>query len=121
MRSDRGYICMNEVVLPSALAPGMAAIIREKTTPTVYRDMILQARRFSAKESLEYGIVDAISSEKELLPHAKELALKWAPKAKAGIVYKQLKEEVREKRRKEIKQITNGYVVSRCILIASPI
>lgn len=94
MRSDRGYMCLNEVDLPSALAPGMAAIIREKTTPKVYRDMILQARQLSAREALEEGIVDLAVPKDEIVSKAKELALKWAPKAKAGIVYKQLKEEV---------------------------
>ncbi|KAG1146333.1 hypothetical protein G6F37_011389 [Rhizopus arrhizus] len=94
MRTDRGYICLNEVDLPSALAPGMAAIVREKTTPKVYRDMVLQARRLSAREAFDEGIVDLAVPKDEILSKAKELALKWAPKAKAGIVYKQLKEEM---------------------------
>ncbi|KAI9262715.1 ClpP/crotonase-like domain-containing protein [Sporodiniella umbellata] len=96
MREDRGYICMNEVDLPSSLSSGMSSIIRQKTTPTIYRDMILQARRFGAKDALQCGLVDAVSSEKELFSHGKELALKWAHKAKAGIAYKQLKESMYE-------------------------
>ncbi|CAO3671283.1 unnamed protein product [Umbelopsis ramanniana] len=94
MRSDRGFICMNEVDLPAPLAPGMAAILREKMAPHVYRDMILQGHRFTAKQALETHLVDEIAEADKVLPAAKALALKWAPKAKAGVVYKQLKDEM---------------------------
>ncbi|KAI9356128.1 ClpP/crotonase-like domain-containing protein [Pilaira anomala] len=94
MRSDRGYMCMNEVDLPSALHPGMAGILRYKMTPKTFRDMILQGHRFTAQEALDKDLVDVICPGDEVLPKAKELALKWAPKAKAGIVYKQLKDEM---------------------------
>lgn len=95
MRSDRGYLCMNEVDLPSPLAPGMAAILRYQLTPVTFRNMVLQGHRFTAQEALDQGIVDEIAPEKEVFDKAKALALKWAPKAKAGICYRQLKEEVR--------------------------
>ncbi|KAI7879938.1 ClpP/crotonase [Lichtheimia hyalospora FSU 10163] len=94
MRSDRGYMCMNEVDLPSPLAPGMAGLLRYKMSPKTFRDMVLQGHRFTAKEALENDLVDEIAPEKEVLDKAKALALKWAPKAKAGIVYRQLKEEM---------------------------
>lgn len=84
----------NEVDLPAPLAPGMAAIIREKLAPHVYRDMILKGHRFSAQEALAEHFVDEIAEKDQVLPAAKILALKWAPKAKAGIVYKQLKDEM---------------------------
>ncbi|CAM0140823.1 hypothetical protein VKS41_008100 [Umbelopsis sp. WA50703] len=94
MRSDRGFLCMNEVDLPAPLAPGMAAIIREKLAPHTYRNMILQGHRFNAKESLQEHIVDEIAENDKVLDTAKALALKWAPKAKSGVVYKQLKDEM---------------------------
>ncbi|KAI8148235.1 ClpP/crotonase-like domain-containing protein [Fennellomyces sp. T-0311] len=94
MRSDRGYMCMNEVDLPSALAPGMAGLLRVKMTPQTFRDVVVQGRRFGGQEALDNQLVDIICPEKEVLDKAKELALKWAPKAKSGIVYKQLKEEM---------------------------
>ncbi|KAI8985803.1 ClpP/crotonase-like domain-containing protein [Pilobolus umbonatus] len=94
MRSDRGYICMNEVDLPSALAPGMAALVREKTSPKTYRDMILQGHRYNAQQALDNELVDLICPHDQVLPKAKELALKWAPKAIAGVVYQQLKNEM---------------------------
>lgn len=94
MRSDRGYMCMNEVDLPSPLAPGMSALLKHKTTPKTFRDMVLQGHRFTAQEALDQELVDIICPDDQVLPKAKELALKWAPKAKSGIVYKQLKDEV---------------------------
>jgi Delta3-Delta2-enoyl-CoA isomerase len=72
----------------------MAAILREKMAPHVYRDMILQGYRFTAKEAVEAHLVDEIAEADKVLPAAKALALKWAPKAKAGVVYKQLKDEM---------------------------
>ena len=80
--------------LPSPLAPGMAGLLRYKMTPKTYRDCVLQGHRFTAPEALENQLVDIICPENEVMGKAKELALKWAPKAKSGIVYKQLKEEV---------------------------
>ena len=94
MRSDRGFMCMNEVDLPSPLSPGMAGLLRYKMSPKTYRDMVLQGHRFTAKEALEQDLVDIICPQDQVLPKAKELALTWAPKAKSGIVYKQLKDEV---------------------------
>lgn len=99
MRSDRGYMCMNEVDLPSPLAPGMAGLLRYKMSPKTYRDMVLQGHRFTAQQALDAELVDIICPGNEVLPKAKELALKWAPKAKSGIVYKQLKDEVKRKKK----------------------
>lgn len=72
----------------------MAAIVRIKMTPKIYRDCILQAHRFAAKEALEKELVDVIASESELLEKAKELGLKWSGKAKAGVIYGSLKQEM---------------------------
>ncbi|KAI8636945.1 ClpP/crotonase-like domain-containing protein [Parasitella parasitica] len=94
MRSDRGYLCMNEVDLPSPLTPGMAGLLRYKMNPKTYRDMVLQGHRFTAQEALDQELVDIICPENQVFDKAKELALKWAPKAKSGIVYKQLKDEM---------------------------
>nr|CAG8514153.1 7153_t:CDS:2 [Entrophospora candida] len=91
MRNDRGYMCM-VVDIPSPLHLGMAAIVRIKMTPKTYRDCILQAHKFSAQECLDQQLVDLIAPQKEVLPKAKELALKWSPKARAGAIYGSIKE-----------------------------
>lgn len=120
MRSDRGYMCMNEVDLPSPLAPGMAGLLRYKMSPKTYRDMVLQGHRFTAQQALDGELVDIICPGNEVLPKAKELALKWAPKAKSGIVYKQLKDEVKKKKIRIFLCIninSNSSTIIRCTLI----
>ncbi|CAG8594011.1 3498_t:CDS:2 [Diversispora eburnea] len=95
MRSDKGYICMNEVDIPSPLHPGMAAIVRIKMLPKTYRNCVLQGHKFTAKEALENQLVDIIvEGEKGVLSEAKELGKKWADKAKAGAIYGSLKREM---------------------------
>ncbi|KAI9278803.1 ClpP/crotonase-like domain-containing protein [Phascolomyces articulosus] len=94
MRDDRGYMCMNEIDLPANLPPGMAGLLRYKMTPDTFRNCVLQGHRFPAKQALDEKLVDVICPGTEVLPKAKELALKWAPKAKSGIIYRQLKEEM---------------------------
>lgn len=95
MRSDRGYMCMNEVDLPSPISPGMAGLLRDRMSPKTYRNMLLQGHRFTAQEALDNQLVDIICPGDEVLAKSKELALKWAPKARSGIVYAQLKDEVK--------------------------
>ncbi|CAG8492886.1 13658_t:CDS:2 [Acaulospora morrowiae] len=95
MRSDRGYICMNEVDIPSPLHPGMAAIVRVKTVPKTYRNCVLQGYRFNGQEALDQQLVDVIAKgEEEVLIKAKELGKKWSGKAKAGVIYGLLKREM---------------------------
>lgn len=75
MRQDRGHLCMNEIELPSPVPAGMAAVINAKTpNPSAIRDCFLSAKRFSAEESLKFGLVDNICSEEACLREAKQLA-----------------------------------------------
>jgi enoyl-CoA hydratase/carnithine racemase len=46
--------------------------------------MLLEAHKWTAKEALEDGIVDAIAEPDQMLDAAIELGAKWAPKAKMG-------------------------------------
>ncbi|KAI1433360.1 enoyl-CoA hydratase/isomerase [Xylaria sp. CBS 124048] len=56
----RGYACVNELEFGAALPPPMSAIFRVKTTPSVYRTLVLEAKRFDASAALESGLVDAV-------------------------------------------------------------
>ncbi|KAF9932786.1 hypothetical protein FBU30_007293 [Linnemannia zychae] len=95
MRSDRGYMCMNEIDLPSPLPAGMSALLRYKMHPHVYRSCVLEAKRFSGKEALACNIVDGIAEGVEgTLELAKQIALKIAPKAKSGSCYALIKEDM---------------------------
>ncbi|KAF9094086.1 hypothetical protein BGX29_005706 [Mortierella sp. GBA35] len=95
MRSDRGFMCMNEIDLPSPLPAGMSALLRYKMHPHVYRSCVLEAKRFGAKEALAEHLVDAIAEGVDnTVELAKKVALKIAPKAKSGAIYGMIKEEM---------------------------
>ncbi|KAL1918346.1 uncharacterized protein VTP21DRAFT_3006 [Calcarisporiella thermophila] len=85
MRKDRGFMCMNELDISLPLIPGLAAVVRVKTTPQVYRDVCLQAKRYPADVALQSGLVDEVGTEDELLNKGLALAQKWAPKAKSPV------------------------------------
>ncbi|KFH63858.1 hypothetical protein MVEG_10551 [Podila verticillata NRRL 6337] len=95
MRSDRGFMCMNEIDLPSPLPAGMSALLRYKMHPHVYRSVVLEAKRYGGKEALAYHLVDAIAEGVEpTVALAKEVALKIAPKAKCGSIFALIKEDM---------------------------
>ncbi|KAI0552121.1 putative carnitinyl-CoA dehydratase [Xylaria curta] len=58
--SGRGFACVNELEFGAPLPPPLSSIVRIKTTPLVYRSLVLEAKRFDAKAALETGIVDAV-------------------------------------------------------------
>ncbi|KAJ3083051.1 hypothetical protein HK102_001309 [Quaeritorhiza haematococci] len=86
--------------MPGVLTPGMTALLRAKVPqPTVLRNMIIQGHRFNADESLQHGLVDAITPSTEAcLVVAKEMAAKWSAKTPytniSGKVYGHLKTEM---------------------------
>ena len=88
------FSSQNEVDIPSPLHPGMAALVRAKTTPKTYRNCVLQGYRFTAQDALDNQLVDVICPEREVLSKAIEIATKWSDKAKAGEIYRQLKREM---------------------------
>ncbi|KAG0231418.1 hypothetical protein BGW42_000245 [Actinomortierella wolfii] len=95
MRSDRGFMCMNEIDLPAPLPAGMSALLRYKMAHHVYRDMVLQARRFSGKEALALNLVDGIAEGVDnTFALAKQIAAKWAHKAKCGSILGLIKEDM---------------------------
>lgn len=65
---SRGFLCLNELELGMPLQPPMASIFRQKVAdPQVYRSMVLEAKRFGAKEALEGGLVDALGAMEETM------------------------------------------------------
>ncbi|KAF9291666.1 hypothetical protein BGZ68_002988 [Mortierella alpina] len=97
MRSDRGFMCMNEIDLPSPLPTGMSALLRFKLPHHIYRSVVLEAKRYSAKEALAGHIVDAIPDKDGIEPTfelAKAIATKIAHKAKAGSIVGMIKEDM---------------------------
>lgn len=97
MVTTKGFMCLNEIDLPGRLNPGLAAIIRTKIPPgPTLRSVFFEAHRFTAKEALEKGLIDATAdSYEELIKKGLEFGEKWGTKtAKAGYVIYDLKKEV---------------------------
>lgn len=67
MNPSRGFLCLNEVDFGALLKPPMSSIFREKVPPTTYRTLVLEGRRFGAKEAVEAGILDATGGVEEAL------------------------------------------------------
>lgn len=88
---ERGYLCVNELEFGVPLQTPMMAIFREKLTPTTFRNVILEARRFSGKDSLDAGIVDKLGGLEETLALIQDRNL--LGKAEMGI-YGTMKEEM---------------------------
>ncbi|KAA8651926.1 uncharacterized protein ATNIH1004_000825 [Aspergillus tanneri] len=95
---------------PGMYFPGVGVLPRLKLHPQVARKVLLEGHRFSGKEALQDGLVDAIAEPEDMLLVAVELARKWAPKAKAG-VYGLLGSELRGEMSRSLQQIS--YVHSR--------
>ncbi len=70
MRADRGYWCINEVMLRMRLTPGMQAILSSRLTAATARRAILTGHRFDGPAALAAGIADALHDEDSLLPQA---------------------------------------------------
>ncbi|KAF9160677.1 hypothetical protein BGX21_011330 [Mortierella sp. AD011] len=97
MRSDRGFMCMNEIDLPSPLPAGMSALLRYKLPHHIYRSVVLEAKRYPAKEALAGHIVDAIPDKEGVKPAfelAMAIAKKVAPKSKAGSIITAIKDDM---------------------------
>lgn len=83
MNSRRGFISMPPVNLGLHF-DGIGALPRLKLRPQIAHKMLLEAHKWTGKEALEDGIVDAVAEPEQMLEAALELAAKWAPKAKMG-------------------------------------
>lgn len=75
MMADKGYMCMNEMLLPATIPSGMTEIVMGRINNfTIRRDCFLHARRFSGKEALEFGMIDQVCTSEGLMESAAKLA-----------------------------------------------
>jgi len=72
MREDRGYFCLPEVDINIPFVSGMSKLIQAKLTPAAAHKAMLSGHRFGAPEALEWGIVDELAAEDQVLPTAIE-------------------------------------------------
>ena len=85
MRSDRGYWCLNEVDINMFLPPNMADVVLARMPKNSALEAMNTARRFSAAEAKEAGIVEAIAEGDDVLAKALEYAAVIAVKNRRGI------------------------------------
>jgi Delta3-Delta2-enoyl-CoA isomerase len=113
MNSRRGFFSMPPVNLGLHF-DGIGALPRLKLHPQVARKMLLEAHRWTGKEALKDGIVDAVAEPEEMLSKAMEVARQWAPKAKMG-VYSLLRNELWGEATEALRRISyvHGRVTSR--------
>jgi Delta3-Delta2-enoyl-CoA isomerase len=88
---SRGYLCLNELDFGAPLKPAMLGIFEAKASPAVYRSLVLEAKRFSAKEALAAELVDKLGAWEEVLALVEERKL--TERSKSG-VYGVMKEEM---------------------------
>ncbi|CAI4217371.1 unnamed protein product [Parascedosporium putredinis] len=60
MNPQRGFVCLNEVDFGALLKAPMTSIFREKVPAPTYRALVLEGKRFTGKDALDGGIVDAL-------------------------------------------------------------
>jgi len=85
MRSDRGYWCLNEVDINMFLPPNMADVVLARMPKNSALEAMNTARRYSAAEAKEAGIVEAIAEGDDVLAKALEYAAMIALKNRRGI------------------------------------
>jgi enoyl-CoA hydratase/carnithine racemase len=92
MNARRGFFSMPPVDLGLHF-PGIGFLPRLKLRPQVARKMLLEVHRWTGKEALEDGIVDAVAEPGEMLDVALKKAREIQGRAKMG-VYSVLRNEL---------------------------
>ncbi|KAG9013917.1 hypothetical protein FRB94_004297 [Tulasnella sp. JGI-2019a] len=88
MTSGRAWACMNEVHFGAPFPHSFAALLQEKArTPSLIRAIAMEGRRFTPKEMLASGLVDALAEggTKGTVKKATELAASSSENASTGV------------------------------------
>lgn len=98
--SNRGFICLNEVLFGAPLKPSMAALFRHKLSDSTCRTLALEGRRLSGADAVALGVADeTVANLDEAFAFIGKHAL--VEKPKAG-VYGVIKAEIYNKLIKEL-------------------
>lgn len=73
MRNDRGYLCLPEIDLSMAFTPAMNALVVNKLSGNLRRDMMQAGRRLGGEEAFSFGLFDGCASSEALLDLAKKV------------------------------------------------
>lgn len=79
MRSDRGFICANEMQLGMQIPKPELALFRHKLPMNAFFQTVQLARRWTGPDALAAGIVQEIASDEDLLGRAQQTAEQLAP------------------------------------------
>ncbi|XP_046360406.2 enoyl-CoA delta isomerase 2, peroxisomal-like isoform X1 [Haliotis rufescens] len=75
MRGDRGWICLNEILINFNFPPVLLALVRAKLAPgPLLTQAVLQAKRYTAEEAVKCGIVDQVVDQSQLVNTAAQMA-----------------------------------------------
>ncbi len=77
MRDDRGYWCMNEAEIGLTLDTKLWSILNHRLPRAAAIVAATTAKRFTGPEALAAGIVEAITSEDQVLRHAIDVAERY--------------------------------------------
>ncbi|ETW99371.1 enoyl-CoA hydratase/isomerase family protein [Candidatus Entotheonella palauensis] len=94
MRSDRGFICANEIRLGMIIPPPELALFRHKIPMNAFFETVQLARRWTGPDALAAGIVQQVASRETLLETAVERATELAPLGANRKVYGAQKESM---------------------------
>ena len=83
MRSDRGFMCLNEIDIRIPLAPGMTALVKSRLPGVTLRDMVLTGARIGGEDARARGIVDEAVVASEVVSQAVARAAALADKDRA--------------------------------------
>ncbi|XP_071088747.1 uncharacterized protein [Haliotis cracherodii] len=75
MRRDRGWVCLNEILIDVTFPPVLLSFIRAKLAPgPLLTQAVLQAKRYTAEEAVKCGIVDKVVDQSQLVNTAAQMA-----------------------------------------------
>ncbi|KAK8579643.1 hypothetical protein V6N13_142815 [Hibiscus sabdariffa] len=99
MRKDRGFLYMSEMDIGLKIPAWFMAVMSCKIGDArVQRDVVLRARKLTAKQAVESGIIDvALDSAEETVKGAVELGENLAKKGWKGQVYSENRKELYRK------------------------
>ncbi len=81
MRADRGFWCVNEVLLGMQFTPGMLELLKERLPTTTFHKALTAAHRFGGDEAEAAGIADELAPEAEVVERAVALVAPLGPTA----------------------------------------
>jgi enoyl-CoA hydratase/carnithine racemase len=94
MREDRGYLCANEVELGFTIPEPELSLFRHKIPMDAFFQTVLLARRWTAPDALETGIVQHIAAKEAVRDKAIETAAGLTRLAKNRKVLGWMKEHI---------------------------